>query len=219
MVFSFQQAALTNNEGVTALVEGDKKQAIQLLMKTVRMMKQLLAKPDSEHVEEEQDEAAAASCMDDFKTVELSGDDSGDNFFFRRAILLPSAADEIEESPTDLYVYSAAVIFNLALAHHVDATNKKDNMVKAEKLYGAILKLLDGRVGNLQPVIVLKLACIHNMSYIRFELGKYDEVKQSLSDLSTLLKKTDKVLFERPDAQGLIMNVLLLKNHKVAPAA
>lgn len=217
MFSSFQQAARLNNEGVTALVEGNEHQAVDALMKTVRMMKQLLVTPetDIEALSDEKDDGDS-SCHDDLNTVEVPDASSGENCYFRQAILLPCDG---EESSLDIYVYSAAVIFNLALAHHVQARNGKSYTIKAEKLYSTILKLLDDRVGHMQPAIVLKLACINNMSYIRFENGNYDQVREGLSELSTLLKKTDKVLFEGAKAQGLLMSVLLLKDPLVAPAA
>jgi hypothetical protein len=216
---SYQQAARLNNEGVTALVEGDEHHAIESLMKTVKMMKQLLSKSGTtiQVLKSDGSDDGDSSCFEDFTTVEVPDISSGESFFFRQAIKMRCDVDG--ESPLDNYVYSAAVIFNLALAHHVQAHRSKSCMIKAEKLYATIMKLLDDRVGNVQPAVVLKLACINNMSYIRFENGNFDQFRESLSELSTLLKKTDKVLFEGAEVQGLLMSVLLLKDPQVAPAA
>jgi hypothetical protein len=219
MDVSFQQAARLNNEGVTALVEGDEHQAIESLMKTVKMMKQLLSKPGTtiQLLKSDDSDDGNSSCFIDFTTVEVPDKSSGESFFFRQAIKMPCDVDG--DSPLDIYIYSAAVIFNLALAHHVQAHRSKSCMIKAEKLYATIMKLLDDRVGNVQPAVVLKLACINNMSYIRYEHGNFDQAWEGLSELSALLKKTDKVLLEGTKMQRLLMSVLLLKDPHVAPAA
>jgi hypothetical protein len=189
---SFEQAARLNNEGVTALVEGDEYQAIESLMKTVKMMQQLLSKPgtDIQALKSDDSDDGDSSCFENFTTVEVPDISSGENFFFRQAIQMPCDVDG--ESPLNINIYSAAVIFNLALAHHVQAHRSRSCMIKAEKLYATIMKLLDDRVGNVQPAVMLKLACINNMSYIRLENGNFDQVREGLSELSTLLKKTDK---------------------------
>lgn len=220
---TFQQAARLNNEGVTALVEGNENEAISCFMMAVKTMKQLLAMPCSNIEALQSDdtndgESSTSSSFEDFGTSEVSGSCCHSSCLFRQAIHLP--CDEDDAHALNVYLYSAAVIFNLALAHHVQAhSGNTAYMTKAEKLYATILKLLDDRVGHMQPAVVLKLACINNMAYIRFENGNYDQVREDLSQLSNLLNTTDKVLFEGARAQGLLMSVLLLKGPRVAPAA
>ena len=127
--------------------------------------------------------------------------------------------DEENSSPLDVYVYSAAVIFNLALAHHIQGAKNTNARNKAEKLYATIMKLLDERVGHMQSALLLKLYCINNMAHIRFENGAYDQIQDGLGELSTLLKSTDECLLEGAEVQGMLMSVLLFKKPKVAAAA
>mmetsp|Transcript_20281 Transcript_20281/g.49726 ORF Transcript_20281/g.49726 Transcript_20281/m.49726 type:complete len:216 (-) Transcript_20281:236-883(-) len=210
----FHEAARLNNEGVTALVEGDEGTSINLLMSTVKMMKQYIAAPE---------QAAAlgsssresSSCFRTFSTVEVSQAEFEEHIYFRQAITMPT--DEDVSSPLDVYVYSAAVIFNLALAHHIQGNKNARN--KAEKLYATIMKLLDDRVGHMQSALLLKLACINNMAHIRFENGEFDQVQDGIGQLSALLKTTDEGLLEGAEVQGLLMSVLLFKKPKVAAAA
>jgi hypothetical protein len=44
----FEQAACLNNEGVTALLEGDDTSAIDAMTKSIKMMKKELSKPGTE---------------------------------------------------------------------------------------------------------------------------------------------------------------------------
>jgi hypothetical protein len=210
----FHEAARLNNEGVTALVEGDEETSINLLMSTVKMMKQYIASPDQAAALASSLQQAS-SCFRSFSTVEVTHAEYDENIFFSQAIIIPS--DDDGSSPLDVHVYSAAVIFNLALAHHVQGSKNSQN--KAQKLYATIMKLLDERVGHMQSAVLLKLACINNMAHIRFESGEFDRVQDGLGQLSTLLKSTDEGLLEGAEVQGLLMSVLLFKKPNVAAAA
>mmetsp|Transcript_20282 Transcript_20282/g.49727 ORF Transcript_20282/g.49727 Transcript_20282/m.49727 type:complete len:220 (-) Transcript_20282:135-794(-) len=214
----FHEAARLNNEGVTALVEGDAETSISLLSRTVKMTKQYIASPE---------QAAAlascskesSSCFRSFSTVEVTCAACDDPMFFRRAIMMPSDVDDDVSSPLDVYVYCAAVIFNLALVYHIQGPENTNARNKAQQLYAAIMKLLDDRVGYMQSALLLKLACINNMAHIRFENGEFDQIQAGLGQLSTLLKTTDEGLFEGAEVQALLMSVLLFKKPKVAAAA
>ncbi|KAL3934078.1 MAG: hypothetical protein SGBAC_010126 [Bacillariaceae sp.] len=212
----FQEASRLNNEGVTALVEGDEKTSISLLMSTVKMMKQCIASPDH-GAALESCLRESSSCFRSFSTVEVTHATFDEHIFFRQAIMIPSHDEE--SSPLDIYIYSAAVIFNLALAHHVQGSKNKNARNKAQKLYSTIMKILDARVGHMQSALLLKLACINNMAHIRFEDGEFDRVQDGLGQLTALLKTTDEGLFEGAEVQGLLMSVLLFKKPKVAAAA
>ncbi|CAJ1937690.1 unnamed protein product [Cylindrotheca closterium] len=211
----FHEAARLNNEGVTALVEGDEDTSIKLLMSTVKMMKQYIASPDQAAALASSSSQQASSCFRSFSTVEVTHAECDEHIFFRQAIMIPSDGDDTTK--LDLHVYSAAVIFNLALAHHIQGSKNSRN--KAHKLYATIMKLLDERVGHMQSALLLKLACINNMAHIRFESGEFDRVQDGLGELSALLKTTDEVLLEGAEVQGLLMSVLLFKKPKVAAAA
>ncbi|CAJ1936615.1 unnamed protein product [Cylindrotheca closterium] len=212
----FQEAARLNNEGVTALAEGDEETSIKRLTTTVKMMKQFIALPDqAEALASSSDESS--SCLRSFSTVEIAHAACDEQVFFRQAILMPSDIDE--SSPLDVFVYSAAVIFNLALVHHIQGSKNKSARSKAQKLYAAIMRLLGDRVGHMQLSLLLKLACINNMAHIRYENGEFDQVQDGLGQLSTLLKTTDQCLFKGAEIQMLLMNVLFFKKPDIAPAA
>ena len=225
----FQDAARLNNDGVTALAEGDTETSIDFLLSTVKLMKRFIAVPQQESSPsplsneckaEDEAEEPSSSCFHTFSTVEVSHATCDDQVFFHQAIVMPTdVEDDNTSSSWDAYVYSAAVIFNLALAHHIQGSKDKKAQDKAERLYTTILKLLDERVGHIQSALMLKLACINNLAHIRTENGVFDEARDGASQLSTLLKTTDETLFEAAEVQGLLMSVLLFKKPRVAAAA
>ena len=150
----FQQAASLNNEGVNALANGDETTSIALLTNTVEMMRQYVASPEQAN-ELASCSGQSSSCFESFTTVEIPISLSDENMFFHQAITMPCELQD--SSPLDAYVYSAAVIFNLALAFHVQGIAKSNSSNKAEKLYDTIIKLLDGRVGHMESALLLKL--------------------------------------------------------------
>jgi hypothetical protein len=212
----FEQAACLNNEGVTALLEGDDTSAIDAMTKSIKKMKKELSKPGTELRAFKSDISSDAAdlVMD---TVEIPGVNSSETALFNQAINIPCQG---EQTDLDVHVYSAAVIFNLALAHHHAAiTSDAGYLPKAEKLYAMVLKLLDDAALHLRTAVVIKLATINNLSQIRFENGDFELAREGLSHLSNFVRQTNNALLEEPEVQGLLMNVLLLKVPRMAPAA
>jgi hypothetical protein len=217
----FAQAARLNNQGVTALLEGDNKAAVAALTRSIKIMKQELSKP-TENV----DLTKSAHCSSDdceHSTVELPGFQGGqDSYIFADAIKIPEHAGD--QTVIDIQIYSAAVIFNLALAVHREG-NTIDNaspMAKAQKLYSMVLKVLNNQYMNNRVAIVVKLAAINNLSQIRFDCGEYELAREGLDHLSTFMRTSDSTnnaMLEEPEMQGLLMNVLLMKAPVIAPAA
>jgi hypothetical protein len=210
----FEQATQLNNEGVTALLEGESQAAIDAMTESIKLMKQELSKTTEDS---KSDCSATASEQEEVRSVEIPQTDSFDTIVFNQAIIIPS--DE-EQSDIDIHVYSAAVIFNLALAHHHQASKgDTDCMAKAEKLYAMVLKLIDDGACHMRIAVVVKLASMNNLSQIRYAKGEYENALEGLNQLSSYLRRTNQALFEEPQVQGLLMNALLLKAPKVAPAA
>jgi hypothetical protein len=205
----FERAAQLNNVGVTALLEGDQDTAIIFMTNSIKMMKQALTKSSSggSHKSKHSDQ--------DAHTVELPDMDT-ETIVFNQAIRIPT--DEPEDE-IDIHVSSAAVIFNLALAHHHKAskTGKVAYLSKAEKLYAMVLRVLND--GASRTANLVKLASINNMSQIRFANGDYEQASEGLSHLISFMRQAGDSVFQEPKVQGLLMNVLLLKAPRVAPAA
>jgi hypothetical protein len=213
----FAQAARLNNQGVTALLEGDDKAAVAALTQSIKMMKQDMSKPSNSDMKK------SITLSDDCEhsTVELPGFRGGaqESYIFTEAITIPENG---ERSELDTQIYSAVVIFNLALTVHREGKNGKiESMVKAQKLYTMVLKILDNQCMN-RVAVIAKLASINNLSQIRFDCGEYELARQGLDHVSAFLRasgNTNNAMLEEPEIQGLLINVLLLKAPVIAPAA
>lgn len=218
----FEQAAILNNAGVVALCEQDEETAITVLTNSIRLMKRELSKPgvnlssfQSTGVEElptQMVELPNQACLQqqqdkqDHALLMLAQDDD-DQALFNHAISIPlsSFCDTNQPTDLDIHIYSAAVVFNLALAHQQLASKHKYerrrqrrcsndsgsttsssasssqevytvNRGKAEKLYSVILKLLQDSVcSQVRTGVVVKLAAIHNLHWIQYQNRQEDD--------------------------------------------
>jgi hypothetical protein len=212
----FAQAARLNNQGVTALLEGDDKAAVPALTQSIKMMKQEMSRPSNSNMKK------SVTLSDDCEhsTVELPGFQGAQtSYIFTEAITIPENGDQSE---LHTHIYSAVVIFNLALTFHREGKNGKiESMVKAQKLYTMVLKILNNQCMN-RVAVIAKLASINNLSQIRFDCGEYELAREGLDHVSAFIRgsgNTKNAMLEEPEIQGLLMNVLLLKEPVIAPAA
>jgi hypothetical protein len=176
------------------------------------MMKQEMSKPSHS------DKKKSATLSDDCEhsTVELPGfQGAQESYLFTEAITIPEHGDQSE---VDTQIYSAVVVFNLALAVHREGKNGKiESMAKAQKLYTVLINQCMHRI-----TVIAKLAAINNLSQIRFDCGEYERAREGLDHISAFMRassNTNQTMLEAPEIQGLLMNVLLLKAPVIAPAA
>ena len=244
---SILEAQQLNNQGVKALERGDDESALTSLAKAIRILKQQIASapnPEDDAVDEDSKKMSFASSAQHSTVMLPEMGEQHQSFIFNEALNLsrpPGSQYDEELTEHDVHVYTGVVIFNLALAHHRRgkdgqvATGRGGCLTKADKLYGMALKVLAHDFTNSVSVLV-KLASINNMAEIRFEMGDNDSARTGLQLLSKLLQQcsdstlsnstrsmsssiADSPMFQEPQIQGLLMNVLLLRAPKVAPAA
>jgi hypothetical protein len=191
-----------------ALMEHQADRAILSLTASIRLMKSEVSKPNTDLSSFHNDGAAVELPIN---VVELPPppywkeqpylfEDDTEQVLFNHAITIPlSPFHENEATPSDLdfHIYSAAMVFNLALAHQqLSLKHKLDRLVvrgsvgdsfsvgsvystpclytvnrkKAEKLYSVILKLLhDAACCQVRAGVMLKLAAIHNLHWIQYQ--------------------------------------------------
>jgi hypothetical protein len=226
MMNLFSEAARLNNQGITALMEGGEDSiALDSLTKSIKMMKRELSKSGTYL----KNKALKSAHYDSSDSCELStiewpeSPGTQEPYIFSKAFTIPEIVDVNELDV--VHFYSAFVVFNLALAHHRKGKRGADAayIVKAKALYSIVLKLFDNNSLS-RTVILVKLAAINNMSQICFDLGLYDELAcEGLGHISSFMRSSsgtsNQSVFDEPEVQSLLINVLLLKAPYVAPAA
>ena len=221
----FHQAAELNNEGIRSLVEGKSTKGLDSLTNAIKLMKRELAQQKDDDSCASDDSSTSSSDDIGISTVKLpmsslaSGSyhhhDHSSSCLFDEVFLIPLSSSRRQ----DIHFYSAAIIFNLALAHHLIGT--KSYQVKAEKLYSMILKLLGSSMMESRTAVLVKLASIHNLAQLRLDCGDYEKFSEGLTHVSQIMGNSvvESMIEDDAAIQGLLMNVLLLKAPKVAPAA
>jgi hypothetical protein len=143
--------------------------------------------------------------------------EASDTIIFNQAIRIPPETSNVNQSL--IITYTAAVAFNLALAHHCTASRDATCTPKAEKLYWAAFNMLDESTWTVHTALVIKLACINNLSLICFSIGDYQKVRETIQQVAPFIRQTNQVLLDEPKIQDLLMNVMLLRAPLVASAA
>lgn len=146
------------------------------------------------------------------------------NYFIYTKVLqiIPSSIPD----PNNLPIFSACIIFNLALAYHRRGTTAGhvSCMNKAENLYNMITRLLQTTMEN-DIAVFLGMIAVNNLSHIHYEQGRYEESKEGLGWLSSLIRQVGQApnglstMLENSDLTMLLLNVLLINPPNVAAAA
>jgi hypothetical protein len=207
--------ARLNNQAISLLLVGDNPRAVAILNKALNSIKKMLAS----HRSNIPGATCSCECHESFILPSFGDRDCS---IYNQAISfstdkLPSTIDALA------HVCSAVIMFNMALAHHRVGliASKKTCSNRAISLYNLTLRLLKN-YGFGGTAGVVKLASMNNLLQLRYERGEYALARQGLEFLSAGLKqvaKTGQSKLKDSGLQGLITNILFLKNQRVAPAA
>jgi hypothetical protein len=229
----FNQAALLNNEGVLALMQGRQREAFGALSKSVMVLKALVSERVTSGAPTGNFDSSSSSRMSNdaaccIQTVALPSSQYSTqsvSYLYDQVFTLPQGFQCLHPprslNDDDVRAYTAAVIFNLALIHH-----RNSSVVKAEKLYTLACALLaDPYPINSCPymaclVAMVQIASINNVSQIRFDCGDYEATREALADMSRILRHgADLSVLQDPNLQGFVLNILLFKASSTAAAA
>jgi hypothetical protein len=233
-----------NNEGVSHLSRGNTPLAIQRLCDSLRLINRLLrsslANPAG--VAWCQDQASSnagpvllAPPMSEI-TFEQQSHDVGiikmplihlqdQHFFiFNSAIAIAQHTPRIS-SIASLYLSSACIILNAALAYHLLGRHGSPKCLrKAASLYTEVanLLILTAKVDGI--AFLVRSAAINNLSHILYEQGNFQQVKDSLTELTALActARDSSLALVTPDNAewaGFLMNIMSASSLDLAPAA
>lgn len=143
-------------------------------------------------------------------------------YVYDRPLLLgaPSSNDDVE---TLLSLYSAVILFNLALACHWMGRHRGREPAarRALVLYRMSMQLLMScaQVGTMP--VVLALLALNNRANIHYEYCDYQQTATCLQEMSKILTDDEFLCSSLPetDVEGLLLNVILLETPTAAKAA
>mmetsp|Transcript_123860 Transcript_123860/g.185125 ORF Transcript_123860/g.185125 Transcript_123860/m.185125 type:complete len:241 (+) Transcript_123860:63-785(+) len=240
MSYSFQRAALYNDEGIAALIKGDEAAAIAGMIKAMGILKACSSCGSTTSRGKQwfggrENNRTQELRITTTTTIKIPTLESFDSIAFDQAVRLPS--DLVEPSDDDITLYLAVVIFNMALAlHHAAAASESISrtmkmMTKAEKLYAMVSRRLlndctfFGTCSH--TVLLVKLACVGNLTQIYNSRGDYKgasrDRRQVLSWFTSTSTRQSSLLNQKilvdPKIQSVILLILLVQSPVVAGAA
>lgn len=250
---SVNHAIALNNEGVLLLLaSGEDRKAVDTLTRSLSLMKCLLdeeaSRDSSSHGNRE------GSDCDDLPhhrsqdsecppMVQPSGriklhdtchplpnlTDSSYFIYNHLITLLPAEDPDLavcESGDSQLTVYSACIIMNLALAYHRNGRVGNGSCLrKAESLYGLVDHLLSGWACHANATAqMVRVAALNNLTLLFHECNNWNLAQQGLESFSFLMRtyserQTYEDVFEPRIWSALVLNILFLNSPHLAAAA
>jgi hypothetical protein len=234
---SFLDAVGLNNEAVSMIAAGDStsnQKAIQLLKRSISIIKKTSAAVQQCSGQVYKMPLASSATPDIrhyHESVSLRPMPDQRWFLYNKALRFNTSFFPPASFREDYHIFSAVVVFNLALIYHRSALCGTQNFaslsLKASSIYSLALKLVDRHdwrscSRNLTSTIV-KLAAMNNLAQISSESGDTKLAQDFLNHLSATIRQSNiraSVLFQASDGMGeLITNLLLWQEDTVARAA
>ena len=232
MYQTFRQALLLNNEGVEKLSEERDQEAIVLLTKSLTLVKQVLTAQDDDAMRVDHPSSQCAKKSDPIHQpcpFSLSSLSDLDCFVYSRPVLFSLEEDTEQTVPErDTHIYSAVIIFNIALTYHRRGLSAQSAapdvcLLKAEKMYDMVLSLLACDAfpfhHNCTSTIV-KFAALNNLSQLKHFRGEYHESVQGFQYLGSLLNSmvtSSELTFGEGQEEQLVYQGMLLNAICIAP--
>jgi hypothetical protein len=235
---AIRHALKLNNEAVSFMLAGEDKAAVKALAEALAVMKRMngtVAACDRDL--SSQDAGISAASTSQTKSIDqgvvfhdnVAMPDlhyqMGSDFIYNRAFIFDAARPKEPHrgGKTDLRVYSACFIFNLALIYHRRGVNQRSArlLTMAEQTYEMGKRCVCALPLNHRTALFISLAATNNLSIIQFDLGSCLEARQGLNFLAYLINSAEDIrdLFSVREWEGLHLNMLLLNSPGSAPAA
>jgi hypothetical protein len=236
-----------NNEGVSHLSRGNTPLAIQRLCDSMSLingiLRSSLANPAGAVAWCQQDQASsnaagppavlvAPPIISEITFYEQQSHDVGiikmplihlqdQRFFIFNSALAIAQHNPRISSSASLYLSSACIILNAALAYHLlghGHHGSPECLRKAASLYTkvAYLLILTAEVDGI--AFLVRSAAINNLSHILYEQGNFQQFKDSLTELKALASSA-RVTRDADEWVGFLMNIMSASSLNLAPAA
>ena len=206
-----------NNEGVMLLLENRDQEAVTSLTQSLNQVKGLLS------VSQEAPEGSQHKDVIHHSTYTLPNLQNQNCFIYSNALMFSLTSDNLPSSE-DIHVYTAVIILNIALAYHRKGLSGNAGcLIKAEKMYEMVGKLLEGDETHCGTSLLVKVAAINNLSQLRFDQGDYQFSRDGFNYLGCLINVAGDNLqhtkCEDHVYRGMLLNALLVSPPDAAPAA
>jgi hypothetical protein len=214
-------ACSLNNQGVELLVSGDFSRATRSLTRALSILKEAVKETGTTSctgMNTSSEEAELPFCE---STLAIPGLKDMHFYVYDHGIMLTGTANG--ENGDLLPLYSAAILFNLALASHHEARlhGHAKAFKKASLFYNVTVGILNSSVADDMSVTLLKLLALNNKSQIHNDQCDYIQSVDCLKAISGIMGSVADLssILNEEDVKGLMLNTVLLSVPTAAQAA
>jgi hypothetical protein len=211
---SLQCALRLNNEGVSLMAANKDQQAVQILTKSLNLVKQVLDAL-SETLDEADIDPVVIFHNDTHRYPLIP--DSVDNaitksFVYSNAVIFAPENDS-PISEANIHCYSAVIILNIGLLYHRQGIlGNPACFLKAKKMYEMIINFVGGHRYNQGTALLVKLAAVNNLSQVLWDFGAYESSQKGFQFLASLIGLIGEgqpagSLIDGEDARGMKLNI------------
>jgi hypothetical protein len=229
-MMSIKRACTLNNEGVSLLISGEYIRSISVFQKALSIMKQAATLADESLSGTptgfpDAADSESLNAMSPLKksNLALPNMHSDSNYIYNRPFLLDEDNFAAHGMASMLPIYSAVLLFNLALAcHQQGLLGKESSLKRASHIYRMSLHILEHSSRRSAATAVLTVATLNNNAQVQFELCDYTHSHHCLLALSKLLCDVRPIINDELNTtvlEGLILNSMMLDPPSAAHAA
>jgi hypothetical protein len=218
---TIQQACTSNNQGVDLLVAGELFRAMRSFQIALNLLKEAANEVEGTCCPEmsaPSEESTLPLCQ---TTLTIPGLQGVHCYVYDHGIMITDATNG--DSNEMLTLYSAIVLFNLALASHREGRLGSEKCLKkATVLYGTVLQLLTSSpMPNDMSASILILLALNNKAQIHYDQCQYGESSACLTQISAIMGDVCALhsALSQKVFEGILLNVMLLIAPTVAKAA
>jgi hypothetical protein len=219
-----RNALRLNNEGIMLLLENRDQEALVSFTESLTQVKRLFA------ASEEDDNTYGQTPMPmnaiiHHSTSVIPNLHDVSCFIYNSALVFSLLDSDCTPSDGgDLHVYTSVIILNIALAfHRRGLTGNSAFLLKAEKMYEMVGKVLGNSDVDQGTALLVKIAAINNLSQLRHDQGDYAFSQQGFRYLGSLINYAGEQLHctkcEEHMLRGMLLNAFFVTAPDAAPAA
>jgi hypothetical protein len=224
---AIKYACSLNNHGVNLLVSGESATAIKACQSALCLLK----KASFNQAETTSSTEMKISACDDASlpfcesTSTVSGLQGLHGYVYDHGIMIPGNMVN-GEAETEVMIYIAIVLFNLALASHWEGTatalGRDKLLLKASVLYSLVVQLLNRKImPEDASTNILTLLALNNKAQIHYDQCEYVQSVDCMKNISKIMDSSSGLhsTLSHLDIWGLLLNVMFLSTPTAARAA
>jgi hypothetical protein len=216
-----RNALRLSNEGIMLLLENRDQDALVTLTESLNQVHGLLTA--SEEVNTNGQTPMSMNAIIHHSTYTIPNLHDVSCFIYNSALMFSLLDSDCTPSGDEIHVHTSVIILNIALTYHrAGLSGNSECLIKAEKMYEMVGKLLGNSDADQGTALLVKIAAINNLSQLRHDQGDYAFSEEGFQYLGSLIDYAGEQLHctkcEEHVYMGMLLNAFIV-TPLTAPAA